>query len=70
MAAQGWRASAIGVAEGYADFADVLFIDTADENLKDVIEALGITVVTTSILMPSLADKRRLAREVMAVVAK
>ena len=70
MAAQGSTASALGVAQSYADFADVLFIDVADENLKDAIEALGITVVTTSILMPSLADKRRLAREVMAVVAK
>ncbi len=70
MAAKGWTGSALGVAQAYADFLDTLLIDTADVNLKSSIEALDIASVSTSIVMHSLADKRRLAREVIELVTK
>jgi LPPG:FO 2-phospho-L-lactate transferase len=70
MAAQGCDPSALGVAESYADLLDKLVIDDADENLRRKIEALGIEVAPTSIVMNTLADKRRLAREVLALLEK
>ncbi|HEU4343462.1 MAG TPA: 2-phospho-L-lactate transferase [Candidatus Binatia bacterium] len=70
MSAMDAEPSAAGVARTYADFVDVFLIDREDDSLRSGIEALGITVVPTSILMNSLSAKRRLAREVMALVAK
>jgi 2-phospho-L-lactate transferase/gluconeogenesis factor (CofD/UPF0052 family) len=68
MAAQGME-PALGAAS-YADFLDQFVIDSEDEALTGKLEALGITVVVTSILMKSLGDKRRLARQVLALVDK
>jgi LPPG:FO 2-phospho-L-lactate transferase len=70
MAAQGINPSAFGTAEGYADCLDQFVIDCEDEELKGQFEAVAIQVVATSILMKSLADKRRLAREVLALIQK
>jgi LPPG:FO 2-phospho-L-lactate transferase len=70
MEAQACEPSALGVAKGYADLLDIFLIDSRDQTLKEKIECLGMKVVTTSILMDSLSDKRRLAREVMALIAK
>jgi LPPG:FO 2-phospho-L-lactate transferase len=70
MAAEGMEPSALGAAKGYADFLDQFVIDSEDEALTGKLEALGITVVVTSILMKSLGDKRRLARQVLALVDK
>jgi LPPG:FO 2-phospho-L-lactate transferase len=70
MAAEGMEPSALGAAKGYADFLDQFVIDSEDEALTGKLEALGITVVVTSILMKSLGDKRRLARLVLALVDK
>lgn len=70
MAAVGMEVSASGVAKNYADFMDACVIDTEDRKQGEEIEALGISVETTSIRMDSLADKRRLAREVMALIEK
>jgi LPPG:FO 2-phospho-L-lactate transferase len=70
MAAQGLVPSALGVVGSYADFLDRFVIDHADEKQRGKLEALKIKVVATSILMKSLADKRRLAREVLALVEK
>ncbi|MET0502872.1 MAG: 2-phospho-L-lactate transferase [Candidatus Binatia bacterium] len=70
MAAQGLAPSALGAAGSYADFLDGFVIDHADEGLRDELEALKIKVVAASILMKSLADKRRLAREVLALIEK
>jgi LPPG:FO 2-phospho-L-lactate transferase len=70
MTAQGWEPSAVGVARIYAEFLDRFVIDRADAPLRRTIEALGIGIVETSILMQTLADKRRLAREVVALVEK
>jgi LPPG:FO 2-phospho-L-lactate transferase len=70
MAAQGSEPSALGAAKGYADFLDQFVIDRADEKLRGQIELLGIKVVATSVIMKSLDDKRRLAREVLALFEK
>jgi LPPG:FO 2-phospho-L-lactate transferase len=70
MAAQGVEPSALGAAKSYADFLDQFVIDSEDEALKGKLERLGMKVVATSIRMKSLADKRRLAREVLALVDK
>ena len=70
MAAEGMEPSALGAAKGYADFLDQFVIDSEDEALTGKLEALGITVVVTSILMKSLGDKQRLARQVLALVDK
>jgi LPPG:FO 2-phospho-L-lactate transferase len=70
MAAQGVEPSALGAAKSYADFLDQFVIDSEDEALTSKLETLGIKVVATAIRMKSLADKRRLAREVLALVDK
>jgi LPPG:FO 2-phospho-L-lactate transferase len=68
MKTQGWDRSALGVATGYADLLDVFFIDDGDRKLEEKIAALDIEVVVRSIRMDSLVDKRRLARDVLALV--
>jgi LPPG:FO 2-phospho-L-lactate transferase len=70
MTAQDMNPSALGVAKGYADFLDRFIIDREDEQLRDKIEAMGIKVVATSVIMKTLDDKRRLAREVLALFEK
>lgn len=68
MAAMNMEVSPTGVVKAYADFLDVVFIDSEDSDLKKAIEALGVQSVETCIRMESLVDKRRLAREVLARV--
>jgi len=68
MAAVGYEATAFGVARAYADFLDRIMIAPEDGNLQERIEALGVKTVVSSIRMDSLADKRRVAREVLALV--
>lgn len=70
MAAQGMEPSALGVAQGYADFLDQFVIDNEDEVLTKKLETLGIGVVKTSIRMKTLAHKQTLARQVLALVEK
>jgi LPPG:FO 2-phospho-L-lactate transferase len=70
MAAQGQEASVYGVAKGYADLLDWFFIETEDARHQDSIEGLGIKTVTTSIRIGSLAERRRLTRELLAFVKK
>jgi LPPG:FO 2-phospho-L-lactate transferase len=70
MAAQVIDPSTLGVAKAYADFLDQLVIDREDEKLRGKIESLGIKVAATSVIMKSVDDKRRLAREVLALFEK
>lgn len=58
--------SALGVARNYQGFLKTLLIDHSDRDLAARIAVLGIGVIFSDIRMPSLADKRRLAREVLA----
>lgn len=68
MAAMGLEVSPSGVAQAYCDFLDVVVVAPQDEELSGRIEGLGIKPVVASIVMDSLADKRRVAREVLAVL--
>lgn len=70
MLASGFKASVLGVADCYRDFLDTLLIGTEDAVLRAAIESLAISVITTDIRMPDLAHKRRLARQVLALVRK
>jgi LPPG:FO 2-phospho-L-lactate transferase len=70
MAARGVEPSVFGVADGYRDLLNRFVIDHEDHNAKGRIEKLGIRVVESSIRLSSLDDKRRLAREVLALVNK
>ncbi len=62
MRSQGLPVSALGVAQAYREFLDVLIIDERDAALAAELEALGIRPFTASILMKSTEDKIRLAR--------
>jgi LPPG:FO 2-phospho-L-lactate transferase len=70
MIASGFEASALGVARCYAEFLDTLLIADEDSGLREQIESLNVTVITTNIRMTGLADKRRLARQLLALAQK
>lgn len=70
MAATGMEPSAFGVAKAYADFLDVIVVDHQDKDPSANMVELGIEVVRSSIIMNSLADKRRLARQALALLEK
>lgn len=66
MAALGMRSDAVGVVEHYVGIVDRVFIDNADEVLVQEIDALGLQVTCTDIMMRDLADKTRLAGEILS----
>jgi LPPG:FO 2-phospho-L-lactate transferase len=70
MIACGKEASAVGVAECYDDFLDKLIVADEDRGLVSQIEKLHVEVILTDIRMRSLADKRRLARELLDLAKK
>jgi len=57
-----------GVAEAYADLLDVLIVDPEDQSRQSDIENLGVKPVSADVRMNSLADKQRLARQVLALL--
>jgi LPPG:FO 2-phospho-L-lactate transferase len=59
-----------GVAKGYADLLDILVIGSEDQESQADIKRIGVEPVSANIRMNSLADKRRLAREVLALLVK
>jgi LPPG:FO 2-phospho-L-lactate transferase len=66
MTGLGMRADALGVAEHYRDFADLMVIDHADQALVAGINDLGMACACDDILMRDLDDKMRLAGQVVA----
>jgi len=70
MIASGFEASVVGVARCYKEFLDALLIAAQDHFAALVVEALKVAPICTDIRMASLADKRRLAGEVLALVKK
>jgi LPPG:FO 2-phospho-L-lactate transferase len=70
MAATGFEASAFGVAKFYADLLDTLLVDKKDRTLSGPIADLNIACIPTEICMSCHADKRRLARELLAWAQK
>jgi LPPG:FO 2-phospho-L-lactate transferase len=68
MAASGMEVSAFGVAAAYADFLDFIFIAAEDADLSKRIDKLDIEARPTHILLNSIADRKRLAQEILTVV--
>jgi len=62
MSALGIEPTAVGVAEVYRDFLDVLILDRQDRRLAKTVEGLGIKAVVANTIMATLEDKIRLAR--------
>ena len=69
MASLGMTPTAVGVAEAYADFLDVLVIDEEDRALAPAVEATGVRAVVTHTIMRGPAEKRALAQTVLAAAA-
>ena len=70
MKACGREASALGVAQCYEDFLDTLLVAAEDKNVIEPIAKLQVHAIATDIRMTSSSDKRRLARQVLALVGK
>ncbi len=56
------------VAQLYRDFADVFVIDPSDADQREKIEALGMSVIVTPVLMPDRPARINLARETLRAV--
>lgn len=65
MHSLGHDSTALGVARLYAGLIDGFVIDTQDADLTNEIEHLGISVLATDAIMHDVADRGRLAREVI-----
>ncbi len=70
MAASGYEACTLGVAQCYGDFLDTLLIANEDRSFIPAIERLQVKAVASDIRMPNLTAKRRLARELLALARK
>lgn len=68
MGIMGFEPSAIGVAQAYQEFLDVLVFANEDAMLKAPINELGIKPVVSDVRMKSSTDKWRLASEVLALL--
>jgi LPPG:FO 2-phospho-L-lactate transferase len=66
MSGMGLEVSAVGVAECYRDFLDVLIVDQVDAALAPAIEAKGCRAVVMDTLMRGLPEKEALARAALA----
>lgn len=66
----GYESSAVGVARLYADFLDVLVIDTEDSGLANDIEQSGVRPVVTDTIMRDAASRRSLAQAALDAVLR
>jgi LPPG:FO 2-phospho-L-lactate transferase len=67
LAELGLEPSAIGVAKIYADFTGTFVIDPADKAQAEPIRKLGMNVEVVSTVMKTRAQKRKLARALLAL---
>jgi len=67
LAELGYEPSALGVAKLYADFSGTLVIDPADKKQTISIRKLGMKVEVIPTVMTTLAQKRELARALLAL---
>lgn len=67
MESLGLEPSALGIARHYQGLVDSLVIDAQDADLQADIEALGMEVSTSDILMPTQERKRELAAHLLEV---
>jgi len=64
---RGYRASAEGVANLYADFAGTFVIDPLDKSQAQEINKLGMKVVVLPTVMKTRAQKRQLASAILSL---
>jgi LPPG:FO 2-phospho-L-lactate transferase len=62
-----YRADAVGVANFYENIANYFLMDGNDAKLSDEVSELGMKPYTADILMPDLAGKVRVAREILKI---
>jgi LPPG:FO 2-phospho-L-lactate transferase len=67
LAEQGYEASALGVAKLYSDFSGKFVIDPVDKAQVERIRKLGMKVEVTPTVMTTRAQKRKLARALLAI---
>ena len=70
MAAQGYPVSIAGVAQGYADFLDMLVVDRCDAQAARELHRAGLRVHCENTIMRTGDDKTRLAEAVLALLAE
>jgi LPPG:FO 2-phospho-L-lactate transferase len=68
LAQLGYEATALGVAKLYADFTGTFVIDAADKALAEAIRKLGMRVEILPTVMKTRAQKRKLARSLLALL--
>jgi LPPG:FO 2-phospho-L-lactate transferase len=68
MASLGMTPTAVGIADTYRDFLDVLLIDEEDRALAPAVNATGVRAVVAPTIMRGPAEKRALAETVLAAV--
>ncbi|MBA3946446.1 MAG: 2-phospho-L-lactate transferase [Herpetosiphonaceae bacterium] len=61
----GFEATTLGIARLYTDLLDGLVIDTVDAELAPAIRDLGMQVLVTDTIMHDVADRNRLAQEML-----
>ncbi|MFZ4515769.1 MAG: 2-phospho-L-lactate transferase, partial [Acidimicrobiia bacterium] len=69
MAAQGYDASCVGVAEMYREFCSAFVIDQRDDSRATEVEALGYRVVVTDTLMHDVRIAAALAQSALTAIA-
>jgi LPPG:FO 2-phospho-L-lactate transferase len=62
--------SAVGVAQAYADFLDVLIVDEQDRDLAPRVEAVGVRAIVTDTIMRDLDVKRALAQTALDAASR
>jgi len=67
LAQLGYRASAEGVANLYADLTGTFIIDPLDKSQKEVISSLGMKVEVVPTVMKTRAQKRKLALTILGL---
>ena len=60
--------SPLGIARRLAGICDILVIDNIDASFAEAIKRSGIQPFTTNTVMETLADKKRLAKEICDLV--
>lgn len=68
MLSLGLEVSALGIARHYQGLVDHLVVDSQDAGLAGQIEALGIAVSTTDIMIPDIERKKALADHLLEVM--
>ncbi|MCH7606441.1 MAG: YvcK family protein, partial [Chloroflexi bacterium] len=69
MSELGQEVSSVGVARQYQGISDFFLIDNQDSELAPAVAALGMTAITTSIIMDTEADKVSLAEQILTLGA-